>query len=208
LTYSIIGLDRSRMMMGIATASGSVAVGSRVPWARYPVGAVATQAYTNPALGPMILEFMEEGSDPQESLERALSLDPREDLRQVAVMDFKGHVAVHEGSNIPDWHGYIKEPPQVVCISNLVRGPEVCEEAVRSFKRSKGALPERLLEALRGGHEAGGDRRGDRSSALIVVGKTDFSPYYDFIINLRVDYSEDPILDLMKVYSAYTGQRP
>jgi len=54
MTYGILAIDLSKKMLGIGVASGSIAVGSRVPWACAGVGVVATQAYTNPALGPII----------------------------------------------------------------------------------------------------------------------------------------------------------
>ncbi len=196
MTYSIIALDKRENMLGIATASGSIAVGSRVPWARYPIGGVVTQAYTNPALGLLILQLLEKGGDINEALEMALKIDKKPELRQVAVMDFKGNVAVHNGINIPKWNGYRILPYEAVCIANLVKGPEVCENAIEAFKKSTGWLGLRLLNALKEGHMAGGDHRGDRSSVLIIVGPTNYVPYYDYIINLRVDMSKNPIRDL------------
>ncbi len=195
-----MAIDKKKKLLGIVVASGSVAVGSRVPWAKYAVGGVVTQAYTNPALGPLILELLKKGYDVREALERALEIDRNAKLRQVAVMDYDGNIEVHNGSNIPSWNGYKVVEGEVVCVANLVRGPEVCEDAIRAFKRSTSELPLKLLDALKKGHEAGGDQRGDRSSALLVVGQTELIPYYDRIIDLRVDFSINPIVELIKAF--------
>ncbi len=205
MTYSILLYDPLLGQAGIATASGSIAVGSRVPWGRHGVGVVATQAYTNPSLGPMILELLGRYSTAEEALRAALESDPSPAHRQVAVIDYRGDIAVHDGEWTPVWHGYRIHPREpAVCIATLVRGPEVCEAAIEALGSSRGGLAERLLAALEAGHRAGGDRRGDRSAALLVVGQTEYSPYYDRVIDLRVDYSaSDPVAELKKLYRLY-----
>ena len=202
-----MAVDKEKKLLGIAVASGSVAVGSRVPWAKYAVGGVVTQAYTNPALGPLVLELLEKGHGVRRALEKALEIDKNAELRQVAVMNYNGNIEVHNGSNIPLWNGYKVVQGEAVCVANLVRGPEVCEDAIRAFKRSTSELPLKLLDALKEGHEAGGDRRGDRSSALLIVGQTELIPYYDRIIDLRVDFSTNPIMELIKTFEKLVEER-
>ena len=51
-TYSIAACDLEAGQWGVATQSKFLAVGSVVPWAEPNVGAIATQAYANPATGP------------------------------------------------------------------------------------------------------------------------------------------------------------
>lgn len=204
MTYSILAFDPALGQAGVAVASGSIAVGSRVPWGRHGLGVVATQAYTNPALGPLILAYLERSSSAEEALQQALSHDPSPAHRQVAVVDYRGDVAVHDGAWCPEWHGYVVargEP--AVCIANLVVGPGVCEAAIRAFTSTRGNLAERLLRALEAAHAAGGDRRGDRSAALLIVGQTEYSPYYDKVFDLRVDYAENPVAALKRLYHLY-----
>ncbi len=207
MTYSIIALDRKEGMLGIAVTSGSVAVGSRVPWARRGVGGVATQAYTNPALGLMILSLLERGMLPGKALREALSGDPEPDMRQVAVLSWNGEMAVHEGEKIPEKHG-AAEGEDCVCIGNLLSTREVVEAMREAFQRSRVPLYRRLLGALEAGHEAGGDARGDRSAALIVVGETEYLPFYDRIIDLRVDNAEgNPVRGLYEALEALRSSR-
>jgi len=205
LTYSILAYDPLLGQAGVAVVSGSISVGSRVPWGRHGVGVVATQAYTNPALAPMVLEFLSKASSAEEALRMALARDPSPAHRQVAVIDYRGDIAVHDGEWSPSWHGYIVHPQEpLVCIANLVKGPEVCRAAIKTFVRAKGGLADKLLAAIEAGHRAGGDRRGDRSAALLVVGQTEYAPYYDRVVDLRVDYSENPVEELKRIYTLYT----
>ena len=202
MTYSILAFDPLLGQAGVATVSGSIAVGSRVPWGKHGVGVIATQAYTNPALAPMILEYLSQAMSAEEALKRALEKDPSPAHRQVAVVDYRGDVAVHDGDWAPSWHGYIVHPSEpVVCIANLVKGPEVCREAIRAYTSTRGTLAEKLLAAIEAGHRAGGDRRGDRSAALLVVGQTEYAPYYDRVVDLRVDYAMDPVKELRRIYN-------
>ena len=206
LTYSILAYDPLLGQAGVATASGSVAVGSRVPWGRHGVGVVVTQAYTNPSLGFLVLRYLERSSTAEEALRSALVSDPSPAHRQVAVVDYRGDVAVHDGEWSPSWHGYVVHPREpLVCIANLVRGEGVCSAALAAYSRARGGLVERLLAALEAGHRLGGDKRGDKSAAILVVGQTEYSPYFDRVVDLRVDYHPvDPVMELRKVYRLYS----
>jgi len=203
VTYSIVALDKRRKLLGVAVISGSLAVGSRVPWAKAGIGAVATQAHTNPALGPLILEYLSQGLKAREALEKALATDKYPEKRQVAVVDFYGNVAYHSGREIPEYND-VFVGDAVVCLGNLVMSKEIPRAMCEAYdmKREKDFVWA-LLSALAAGHNLGGDRRKDRSGALIVVGETPYGKYYDYIVNLRVDYSDNPLEELMMLYQMY-----
>jgi len=63
-------------------------------------------------------------------------------------------------------------------------------------------LPERLVEALAAGHEAGGDKREELTvqSAALVVEDTESRPFDRADTDLRVDATETPIADLRATY--------
>lgn len=202
MTYSILALEPKRRILGVAVASGAIAVGSRVPWAKAFTGAVATQAYTNPSLGPIILKLIELGYRASKAVKYALTLDPKPELRQVAAIDIHGDMGVHTGTNTPQWSGELIDKDNLcLCIGNLICGSKVLEEMHKAYVEAEGKdFAERLLLALSMGHRVGGDKRGDRSAAILIVGTTEYSPYYDKILDLRVDYSLNPVEDLIKLY--------
>ena len=89
-TFSILALSKKHKIMGVAVASGSTAVGSRVPHALPGVGVIATQAYTNVAYGFEGLKLLAEGFSPKQVLERLVAKDPQREMRLVAIMNFAG----------------------------------------------------------------------------------------------------------------------
>lgn len=95
MTFSIIGRCQETGQVGIAISSSSIAVGARCPWVRAGVGAVSTQNITLPALGPQILDALEQGQlPPAAALDRVLSANGWSEYRQVTVIDSQGQVAL------------------------------------------------------------------------------------------------------------------
>src|SRR6266852_4878839 len=86
-TYSIVGCDLEARQWGVAVQSKFPAVGSVVPWAEPHVGAVATQAYSNPRYGPEGLALLREGLPAEEVVVGLTTADPDRDSRQVGVVD-------------------------------------------------------------------------------------------------------------------------
>jgi len=190
-TFSILAISPNRELMGVATATGVKSVGDRVPHARPAVGVVATQAYTNVAYGIKGLELLAMGLTPKEALEKLLAEDVENELRQVAIMDFKGEKAVFTGAKAPKWHGEIIGENYIV-IGNLLAGKGVLRSMAKEFETSSGSLAWRMANALKAGSESGGDRRGEISAALIVISAEKVEA------NLRVDIAENPIEELLR----------
>ena len=68
---------------------------------------------------------------------------------------------------------------------------------VERFESSGGPLAQRLLSALQAAEEAGGDFRGRRSAAIMVIRATTTGrPWHDTVVDLRVDDSTDPVAAL------------
>src|SRR5581483_4139418 len=78
---------------------------------------------------------------------------------------------------------------------NMLAGPQVVAETARAW-RDNAALgfAERLIEALRAGEAAGGDKRGRQAAALRIV-TTEAYPALD----LRVDDHDDPLAELARL---------
>ncbi len=193
MTYSILALDSEKKLLVVGVASGSEAAGSRVPWIKRLVGAVATQGYTNIIYGVEGLRLLERGYTPKEALARLLERDSSPELRQVAMIDIKGRKAVHVGTECPEWKGYYIGGDFIV-IGNLLRSKDVLEAVVKTLKEEREEnLVETVLKALLAGEEAGGDARGDLSAALLASG-------YGVDINLRIDRAANPVKELAKKY--------
>lgn len=98
MTFSIVGRCERTGQLGVAISSSSIAVGARCPWVRAGVGVVSTQNITLPALGPRVLDLLEQGADPQAALRQALDDGSWPQYRQVTVVDAQGRAGVFSGS--------------------------------------------------------------------------------------------------------------
>jgi len=198
MTYSVIIVQNRKI--GIGVASGSIAVGSRVPHIEYPYCGVVSQGYTNPALGPIIANLIKQGYEARLALKEALRLDTNPKARQIAILTMSLDKAIYTGTQVPSNKGEYMDKDFVI-VANLVR-EGVIENMIRSVA-SEDELSVRLYKTLLAGHMAGGDLRGDKSAALLIYGTTPFSPYYNKILDLRIDYSGNPLRDLRKLLELY-----
>jgi uncharacterized Ntn-hydrolase superfamily protein len=202
-TFSIVAYDTANGDLGVAVQSKFIAVGAVVPWAKARVGAVATQASANVSYGPRALSMLESGLTSSQVLERLLADDEHSGVRQVAIVDSKGGVAVHTGSECMEWAGHVTGEGYS-CQGNILAGRAVVESMARAYDTAKGDLIDRLLAALTAGQKAGGDRRGQQSAALLVVReKGGYEGFTDRYVDLRVDDSPRPIEELRRVFNIY-----
>jgi uncharacterized Ntn-hydrolase superfamily protein len=203
MTFSIVARCPRTGMLGVATASRALAAGGIVPQCRTGVGAIASQAFTNPYLGIDGLALLEQGLTAARALERVVESDRGRDLRQVAIVDRDGHTAAYTGAKCIPWAGQV-EGGSYVCLGDILTGEEVVKAMALAFEASVDEeLPERLLRALEAGQEAGGDRRGRQSAAIRVI-HTEEYPYCD----LRVDDHPDPITELRRVFTVFQREEP
>src|SRR5437762_66739 len=94
-TYSIVARDPDNGQLGVAVQSHYFSVGSVVTWAEAGVGAVASQALSEPAYGKLGLDLMRVGKSALDSLNGLLAADPMKEIRQVAMIDARGNAAAH-----------------------------------------------------------------------------------------------------------------
>jgi uncharacterized Ntn-hydrolase superfamily protein len=195
-TFSILAISADSKLMGVAVASGSTMVGDRVPHAKPGVGVVATQAFTNIDYGIEGLELLANGLFPKEALDRLLMKDSERELRQVAIMDFKRRRAIFTGAKVPYWCGEVAGEDYVV-IGNLLSGKDVVPRIAEEFQRADGDLALRMVRALEAGSESGGDQRGERSAALVVVCLEKVE------VQIKIHEHESPIEELARKLRAY-----
>ena len=202
MTFSIVGRCAETGQLGIAISSSSIAVGARCPWVRAGVGAVATQNVTLPALGPQILDLLENHKlEPQQALQQALWRNGWSQYRQVTVIDDQGRTALFSGQQALGTHNALAGE-QCVAAGNLLAGTEVIEAMVQAFEGTPGMLAERLLAAMHAAMRAGGEAGPVHSAALMVVDDLTWP-----VVDLRVDWAEeDPIGQLNDLWQAYRPQ--
>ncbi len=202
MTFSIVARDRSTGMLGMAVSTKVLAVGAICPWVRAGVGAVATQAWVNPFLGPITLDLLEEGLAAGEAMEEALAGDACAAYRQLSVVDAEGRSAAYTGAKADPWCGHIHGEDYAVAGNLLVSEETVAamEDAYLTADQDRD-LADRLIAALEAGQAAGGDRRGRQSAAVVVMHRT-VVPFVD----LRVDDHPDPVAELRRLYTLLTTE--
>jgi uncharacterized Ntn-hydrolase superfamily protein len=205
-TYSIVALDTVTGELGVAVQSHWFSVGSVVPWAQAGVGAVATQSFVKVDYGPDGLALMAEGKTAEEALATLLEKDSARAVRQVAMVDARGRVAVHTGKRCIQYAGHIVGK-HFSAQANLMEKATVPQAMAAAFRKADGDLANRLMAALEAAEREGGDIRGRQSAAMLIVsGKPTGIPWKDVKVDLRVEDNPDPLAELkrlIQIHRAY-----
>jgi uncharacterized Ntn-hydrolase superfamily protein len=205
-TFSILGYDPDTGEVGGAVQSRVFCVGNGVLWAEADVGAVATQSMADIGYGPLALELLKKKIEPAEVVKQVWDSDPDpnptgwpKEGRQLAVINMKGEAAAYTGPKDAPWAGH-KIGKNCTAQGNILAGEDVVNKMVEGFENTEGHLSRRLLAALEGGQEAGGDKRGMQSAAMIIV-KKNGGPWLrnDTVLRLQVDDNDEPIKELRRL---------
>jgi uncharacterized Ntn-hydrolase superfamily protein len=203
-TYSIAACDLEAGQWGVATQSKFLAVGSVVPWAEPHVGAIATQAYANPRYGPEGLSLLRDGLSAEDVVERLTSADDGRNHRQLGVVDGQGRSASFTGEECLDWAGG-RTGECYAAQGNILVSGETVDAIAETFESTPGKpLAERLIDCLAAAQAAGGDSRGQQSSALLIVEKDGgYAGLSDVVVDLRADDHERPVEELRRLYGLH-----
>jgi uncharacterized Ntn-hydrolase superfamily protein len=182
--------------LGVCASSAAPAVRSRVPHVEAGVGAIATQANTNILYGINGLKLLKKDFSPQAALETLLTEDPNRETRQVIIIDKRGRTAAFTGEETINWKGHIVGEDYAVA-GNMLVGSKVIEAMAQTFEDSEGKLAERLMKALEAGQEAGGDKRGKTSAALIVANREQNGSHS--FVDFKVDRHQNPVKELRRI---------
>ena len=200
MTWSIVAHDPASGAFAVAVTTCAFAVGASCPFVRPGVGAVSTQSITNRYLGPAILDALARGLSPAAAIEGALAGDEGKHLRQVHAIDRHGRTAAWTGRHCVDWCG--SEAAEGVGVAgNMLAGPAVVSATLATYRADAASLPERLMAGLDAGQQAGGDRRGKQSAALVLTTTEDFPD-----LNLRVDDHADPLAEMRRLLGLWRTQ--
>jgi uncharacterized Ntn-hydrolase superfamily protein len=201
MTFSLVGRCSRTGMLGLAVTSSSPAVAARCAWARSGVGAVATQNVTDPSLGPQVLDLMEHRRPAASALTEVLARAPFAEYRQLAVIDAAGRTASYSGARTLGRHGS-SSGKDCLAAGNLLADEKVTAAMVHAFgQHPQDHLADRLLDALRAGAGAGGEEGPVRSCGLLVADKVTWP-----VTDLRVDWHDDPITELARLWAVWRPQ--
>ncbi len=200
MTFSIVARCARTGQFGMAISSSSPAVASRCAHVRAGVGAVASQNVTDPALGPLVLDRLEAGSSAAEALKAVTEGRPHIDYRQLLVVDRDGRTAIHSGRQVLGVWG---EARATDCAAggNLLAGELVPMAMAEAFSTANGHLGERLLLALEAGLAAGGEAGPVHSAGLKLADRLSWP-----LVDLRIDWADDPIGMLRSAWEVYAPQ--
>lgn len=188
-------------MFGVAISSSSPAVAARCSYARAGVGAVASQNVTDPTLGPLTLDLMEDGLSAAEAVAKVKRQGAFIEYRQVLAVDRAGATAIHSGPNsLGIWTQ--AQGPNVASGGNLLANESVPQAIVDGFLSATGHLGDRLIAALRAGLAAGGEAGPVHSAGLKIVDKVAWP-----VADLRCDWTEQcPIEAVAAAWRIYKPQ--
>jgi uncharacterized Ntn-hydrolase superfamily protein len=183
--------------LGVAVSTAIPAVGAINPLAKAGVGAIATQAWSNPYLGIDGLNLLEQGFTPVEVLKQLLEADVDRERRQLSIVDARSNVAAFTGKEVQPVCGHHEGKGYVVA-GNLLVDRKTIPAMAEAYESAEGSLGDRLMVGLEAGQAVGGDRRGKVSAALLIVREEEY-PYID----LRVDEHPQPVLELRRIFDIY-----
>lgn len=201
MTFSLVGRCPRTGRLGVVVTSSSPAVAARCAWARARAGAVATQNVTDPSLAPQVLDLLEAGRSAAEALAAVMSAAPHAEYRQLAVIDAAGQTASYSGTRTLGRHA-TSAGAHCLAAGNLLAGEQVTAAMARAYEqRPQDHIASRLLSAVAAGDQAGGEEGPVRSCGLLVV---DAVPWP--VTDLRVDWHEDPISELARLWALWQPQ--
>ena len=194
MTFSIIAYDETTGQVGIAVASKAFASGARVPYIKTGVGAIASQAKGNQLYGPRGLALLAAGASAADTVRLLIAADEDQDIRQVHVMDRQGRFAAHTGAECLGWCGHLLKPSYSLA-GNILAGANVLEAMAAAYEAgSELTFARRLIAALEAADQAGGDKRGRQSAALLIHGDKEWA-----LIDIRVDDHAEPLTELERL---------
>ena len=210
-TFSIVALDPKTGELGVAVQSRFLAVGAVVPWAKAGVGAIATQSLANTGYGPDGLTLLAAGVAPEDAVKQLTDADPQRAVRQVGIVSAAGKAVTFTGGECNAWAGG-RTGANFAAQGNILAGEGVVTAMAESFEKSADSgkeLGRRLLDALKAGQAAGGDKRGMQSAALLVVREGwGYAGLNDRYRDLRVDDHAQPIMELQRIYDLHKRAFP
>src|SRR5262245_52280524 len=109
-TFTMIGRCAKTGLLGICMTSSPLCVAARCAFIKGGLAAVVTQAYSDPALGPLALNLLESGYTVERTIAEMCANDEWTEYRQHGIVDRNGRTAAFTGKSNLDWKGHLNGP--------------------------------------------------------------------------------------------------
>lgn len=202
MTLSLAGRCARTGQFGVVITSSSPAVAARCAFVRAGVGAACSQNITDPRLGTLLLDRMAWGFRAVEAVAAVVEDEPLIAFRQLTAVDATGGTGAYSGERTLGRFG-TAYGIDAVAAGNLLADDGVPSAMVSAYETSPDAeLEDRLMAAIRAGISAGGEAGPVHSAGISVVGDVDWR-----VTDLRVDWSDDPIGELARLWELWRAQK-
>ncbi len=185
-SYSILARDPLTGEYGVAAASHAPLIGMNLEFLDHDAGGVVVLGGPHLEVNEKILIALRDGLAPGRAIAVGLATDPDRENRQVLAISPEG-AAAFTGKKLPKLAQHIAGD-LFVAAGHRLKNDDVVAAMEESFAGSDGPLADRLLDALRAGHEAGGEKGGEHSAALLVVGPAARFATRARLVDLRIDF--------------------
>lgn len=201
MTFSIAARCTQTGQFGVALSSSSPCVASRCAYARARVGAAVSQNITDPRLGEVMLDLLALGRTADEALAGAVASTEHAPWRQLILIGKQGKPVIYTGEHALGVYGQALGK-DCAAAGNLLVHNAVPAAMVEAFETKAGSLAERLLAALQAALQAGGEAGPVHAMGLKVVDQVSWP-----VIDLRVDWSDNPLADMERLWAVYQPQQ-
>ena len=187
MTLSVLTFNKKTGVFAAAAATGNLCVGGWVLRGDIRSGVVASQG-TSPSTfwRDDIIRRMYEGKSSRLAIDEATGNDAGKGYRQVAAIDKNGLPAAFTGIESIQYADHLIGDNYVIA-GNMLRSRDVLLAMEEALGGSISSVGQHLIKILSAGAAKGGDTRGLKSAALLVLGP-DRPP-----LDLRVDSHRSPI---------------
>jgi uncharacterized Ntn-hydrolase superfamily protein len=185
-SYAVLARDPLTGEYGVAAASHAPLIGLNLDFLAADVGGVVVLGGPFLQLNETMLVALRDGLAPDRAIAVGLTADPDRESRQVLALSPQG-AAAFSGKKLGKHVGQSTGDHFVVA-GHQLDNDKVVPAMAEAFSAAGGSLTDRLLQALVAGHEAGGEKDGEHSAALLIVGPGAQFATRDRLVDLRIDF--------------------
>jgi uncharacterized Ntn-hydrolase superfamily protein len=161
--------------------------------------------------GPLGLALLRGGRSARQVLDGLLATDEGKELRQVAIVDSSGNVAVHTGKRCISQAGHV-EGEGFSVQANMMLNDTVWQAMADAYREALKDpaldLAERFLLAMEAAETCSGDIRGKQSAAIKIAEASLTSvPWKGLVMDLRIEDHPTPVPELRRLVNIHRAYR-